>query len=170
MVDRAAGESKREVLERVLAVARQLSASADLVEILGVIIDAMRDLLEADRATVFEYDPATHELFSTVAHGLAGDHGDEGEIRFSADRGLAGDSARNRTIINIPDAHADERFNADIDRQTGYRTRSLLTIPLLATMANSSASRRCSTRAGAILSPPMTRRWPPRSPRRRRSQ
>ena len=40
---------------------------------MSVIIDAMRDLLDADRATVFEYDAENEQLFSTVAHGLAGD-------------------------------------------------------------------------------------------------
>ncbi|MHC4650189.1 MAG: hypothetical protein ACYTES_04965, partial [Planctomycetota bacterium] len=62
----------QEALERVLEVAQRLSASSDLTEILTVILDAMRDTLDAERATVFEYDSEHHELFSTVAHGLAG--------------------------------------------------------------------------------------------------
>ena len=120
---------------RVLAVARQLGASADLKQILSVIIDAMRELLNAERATVFEFDAEANELFTTVAHGIAEnvEEGTEGqaEIRFSASTGLAGESVRTRTIINIPDAHADVRFNTEIDRKTGFRTRSLLTIPLI---------------------------------------
>jgi phosphoserine phosphatase len=124
-----------DALRRVLEVARHLSASADLKQILAVIIDAMRDLLDARRATVFEYDAATHELFTTVAHGLTvgedTQHEATGEIRMPADAGLAGESVRSRAIVNVPDAHADPRFNADVDRQTGFRTRSLLTIPLV---------------------------------------
>ena len=120
---------------RVLAVARQLGASADLKQILSVIIDAMREVLDAERATVFEFDAEANELFTTVAHGIAEnvEEGTEGqaEIRLSASTGLAGESVRTRTIINIPDAHADVRFNPEIDRKTGFRTRSLLTIPLI---------------------------------------
>ncbi|MDY7109960.1 MAG: GAF domain-containing SpoIIE family protein phosphatase [Planctomycetota bacterium] len=126
---------QQETLHRVLAVARQLSASADLRQILSVIIDAMRDLLDAERATVYEYDPARDELFTTVAHGVAAGPGaaeaEIAEIRVPTSKGLCGESARTKKIINVPDAHADARFNPEIDRQTGFRTRSLLTIPLL---------------------------------------
>ena len=61
---------RHDVLNRLLAVARHLSASAALTDILQAIIDAMRDVLDADRATVFEFDPLRNELFITVAHGL----------------------------------------------------------------------------------------------------
>ena len=62
---------QQETLRRLLAIARQLGASSDLRQILSVIIDAMRDLLDAERATVFERDRRREELFTTVAHGLA---------------------------------------------------------------------------------------------------
>jgi phosphoserine phosphatase len=120
-------------LHRVLTVARKLSGSADLTQILSVIIDAMRDLLDADRATVFEYDADTDELFSTVAHGFTQEHDAEGSdgIRIPTAVGLAGDAARTRHIINVADAQNDPRFNKDVDRETKYVTHSLLTIPLL---------------------------------------
>lgn len=121
---------RQDALQRLLTIARELSASADLDQILRVIIDAMRDLLSADRATVFEYDADADELFSTVSHGLNGGADTTGEIRFPLSAGLAGEAGRTRNMINVPDAHDDPRFNPEIDRQTGYRTRSLLTIPL----------------------------------------
>ena len=133
------------MLRRILAVARHLSASADLNEILNVIIDAMRDTLDAERATVFEYDPNANELFTTVAHGMEfkdqsidpvtlqsdARPSEPRVIRIPATKGLAGECAQTRRIINVPDAYADSRFNQSVDRQTGYRTRSILTIPLL---------------------------------------
>jgi sigma-B regulation protein RsbU (phosphoserine phosphatase) len=39
--------------------------------------------------------------------------------------------AKNRRAINIPDAYADPRFNPDFDNETGYRTRSILCLPLI---------------------------------------
>jgi phosphoserine phosphatase len=133
-------ELDREAMVRVLDVARRLGASSDLAEILAVILDAMRDTLDAERATVLEYDPKRHELFSTVAHGLAGPAGADktaapaapgDAIRMSADLGLAGECARERRVVNIPDAYADPRFNREIDRSTGFHTRSILAVPLL---------------------------------------
>ncbi len=131
----ATGQLHRDVLSRILAVARHLSASADLQDILHVIIDAMRDTLNADRATVFEYDPKTNELFTTVAHGVdenkTASKDKPREIRIPATKGLAGECAQSQRIINVPDAYADPRFNQAVDRQTGYRTRSILAVPLL---------------------------------------
>ncbi len=124
---------RTDALSRVLAVARMLSASDDLNEILAVIIDAMRDALHAERATVFEFDAARNELFSTVAHGFLDPSGGierTGEIRIPATAGIAGQAAQTRTIINVPDAYADPRFNQAVDKKTGFRTRSILTIPL----------------------------------------
>ena len=115
----------RALLERVLRVARRLATSSDLNEVLAVIVDALRDTLSADRASVFQYDPATHELFATQAHGLSR------SLRLPADKGIIGEAAKSRQIINIADAYADPRFNRAVDDATGYRTRCLLTIPLI---------------------------------------
>ena len=78
----------------------------------------------ADRGTVFLYDPEPCELFLKVATGL-------GELRFSIDKGIAGQCARERQIVNVPDCYADERFNQEIDRKTGYRTNCLIAVPLV---------------------------------------
>ncbi len=115
----------RAALERILDVSRQLATSPDLERVLGRIIDALRDLLQADRASVFQYEASTDTLFATQAHGLPTD------LRLPASAGLVGESARSRQVINIPDAYADERFNKSVDDQTGYRTRCMLTIPLV---------------------------------------
>jgi phosphoserine phosphatase len=134
------GQLQQDVLGRIMAVSKALGASADLIEILSLIIDAMRDTLEAERATVFEFDKAHNELFTTVAHGLSAARDSDShtnvdstptEIRIPISSGLAGECATTRRIINVPDAYADRRFNQAIDRQTGYRTRSILTIPLI---------------------------------------
>ena len=52
-------------------------------------------------------------------------------MRVPASTGLAGACARTRRIINVPDCYADERFNPEVDRQSNYRTRCMLTLPLV---------------------------------------
>ena len=127
---------QQDTLRRLLEVSRRLGNTPDLGEILSVIIDAMRDLLRAERATVFEYDHENDQLVATVAHGLepsasAASDGDRpAEVRFAAAHGIAGAAAQTRTIVNVPDAYADPRFNPEVDRATGFKTRSILSIPL----------------------------------------
>lgn len=118
-------------LIRVLEVARRLGGTSDVREILSLIIDALRDLLGAERATVFQFDPASNELYTRVAHGL--DDSMQRELRFPIDKGLAGECCTTRRMINVPDCYADPRFSVEVDRRTGYHTRNLLCIPLVAT-------------------------------------
>ena len=47
---------------KLIELSRRLAATGDLQSILSTVIDALRDLLDADRATVFEFDPKTNEL------------------------------------------------------------------------------------------------------------
>jgi len=53
-----------------------------------------------------------------------------GEIRFPVGSGIAGTVAATGEAIRIDDAYADPRFNRDVDRQTGFRTRSILSLPV----------------------------------------
>jgi len=129
-----------ETVSKLLTVSRRLSESGDLESILGLVIDALRDLLRAERATVFEYDADTDELFTAVAHGI-GQRDDttvlDGAppppqiIRIPASKGIAGAAASSLEIVNIPDAYANARFNRAVDLATGFHTRNILAIPLI---------------------------------------
>lgn len=111
-------------LQAVLGVSRDLAAISELTPLLRNVERAALSVLECERATVFLYDPDREELFSRMATGVD-------EIRFSADRGIAGEVVRTGEVINVPDAYADPRFNPEIDRKTGFRTRNMITFPLL---------------------------------------
>ncbi len=111
-------------LGKVLQISRDMVATNDLDELLGLIIVRSMELLEAERATLFLYDAGSDELFSRIA-------AEAGEIRFPAGVGIAGAVVRSKQVLNVPDAYADERFNRDIDRRTGFRTRNILAVPLL---------------------------------------
>lgn len=111
-------------LQVILEVSRAMAGAMGIDELLSLILDSARRVLNADRASLFLYDAGSHELYSKIAHGAE-------TIRFPADRGIAGAAAQGRRTVNIPDAYADPRFNRDVDRKTGYHTRCLLTVPLV---------------------------------------
>ena len=119
-----ATESNISDLRKILEVTRKLAAPFDLDTMLTEVVNASRDVLNADRGTVFLYDEAEDELVVRVGTGL--DH-----IRIPADKGIVGESAQSRQLINVPDCYADDRFNRAIDKQTGYKSRCMLTIPLI---------------------------------------
>lgn len=111
-------------LQAVLEVSRDLAAISELTSLLRKVERAALSVLECERATVFIYDTERNELYSRMATGVD-------EIRFPADRGIAGEVVRTGEVINVPDAYADPRFNPEIDRKTGFRTRNMITFPLL---------------------------------------
>lgn len=115
---------KERALQQILDVTRKLAAPYDLDTMLSEVVDAARSILHADRGTVFLYDADSDELVVRVGTGLD-------SIRMPAYKGIVGESAQTRKLINVPDCYADERFNRDIDKQTGYRSRCMLTIPLI---------------------------------------
>ncbi len=114
---------KLQDLHKVLDISRSMVATVDLDNLLGLIVQRSMELLDSERATVFLYDQQNDQLVSRIAAG-------EKEIRFPADRGIAGAAITSRSIINIPDAYADERFHPEIDKKTGFRTRNILAVPL----------------------------------------
>ncbi|NLB34678.1 MAG: GAF domain-containing protein [Elusimicrobia bacterium] len=120
-----AGEWKRK-LSLILSYSSKLSASSGLSNILRLIADETKEILNAGRCSVYLLDREKHKLYSWVSHGL-----DKRQIRFSATRGLAGATVSTGETINIKDAYNDPRFNPEFDMRTGYRTRSVLCMPLV---------------------------------------
>jgi adenylate cyclase len=82
------------------------------------------ELVQADRCTVFLVDEGKEQLWS-----VSTDSGKE--IRIPKSAGIAGECAMKGDVIAIPDCYADSRFNQAIDKQTGYKTTSMLAIPVL---------------------------------------
>lgn len=92
---------------------------------------ALRDIAEraraaliADRCTIYEVDPDQKEVFSRVALGL-----DE-QVRLPIGRGAIGFVARTGRPLRLRDAYNDPRFDPSIDQRTGYRTKSVLCVPI----------------------------------------
>ncbi len=115
----------RDPLIALLKIARTISAEINIDKLLKTIAEQARYALNADRCTVFLIDKEKKELWSKIALGL-----EETEIRFPIDRGLAGSVVLSGETVNIKNAYKDKRFNPDIDLQTGYRTSTILCMPI----------------------------------------
>jgi len=113
-------------LQVLLHLAENLQAHLELDKLLLTTMEEVAKSLHADRCTVFLLDENKKELWSIVAMGI-----EKGkEIRFPADKGIAGHVATTGEVLNIPDAYKDPRFNPEIDKNTGYKTENMLTMPL----------------------------------------
>ena len=115
---------KSDPLVSLVKIGRSITAQTDIDVLLKVIAEETRVAMQADRCTVFMYDRQKHEIWSKIALGLGE------EIRFPEGKGLVGYVIKTGETINIADAYNDERFNKDIDKQTGYKTRTILCMPI----------------------------------------
>ncbi|XP_031757890.1 cAMP and cAMP-inhibited cGMP 3',5'-cyclic phosphodiesterase 10A isoform X3 [Xenopus tropicalis] len=95
-----------------------------------------KNLVNADRCALFQVDHKNKELYSDLFDIGEEDEGKPvfkktKEIRFSIEKGIAGQVARTGEVLNIPDAYADPRFNREVDVYTGYTTRNILCMPIV---------------------------------------
>ena len=116
---------ERKKVEAVRELGRVLGATLDLDRLLVVLLEKVTDLLDAERATIYLVtDDGTH-LESKIAQG-----GAIATIRLKTGEGIAGWVAQSAATVNIPDAYADPRFNQSVDQKSGFRTRSILCMPM----------------------------------------
>lgn len=118
-------ESRLDKLHRLIDASKIINSTLDVDKLLGLILEAATKSIEADRGTLYLVDSIKEELWSKVLQGS-----NMIEIRLPMGKGIAGYVAQTGETINITDAYKDSRFNPDIDRRTGYRTRSVLCMPM----------------------------------------
>lgn len=120
-------ESQRQIqqLSLLFEATRLLNSTLDLAELLELILRIARTEVKADRGSVFLVDKQHKELWSIVAQGL-----ESQEIRIPFGRGVAGNVAESGELINVPDAYELPIFDRSFDQKFGYRTKSLLCLPI----------------------------------------
>lgn len=110
-------------LRAVLSICRRMTAMTDLPSLQTLITRDTKELLQAERVSVFLFDRENCELWSAISQ--------EGKImRFDARLGIAGAVAMSGQPINVTDAYEHPLFYKEVDIETGFRTRTLLAVPL----------------------------------------
>ncbi|MBW1801392.1 MAG: GAF domain-containing protein [Deltaproteobacteria bacterium] len=110
----------------LLDVATSLPQTLNIDLLITKIVAKISEVLKAERSSLFLLDRDRNELWSKVAQGPG-----ISEIRFPASVGVAGHVAQTGQILNIRDAYKDPRFNPRVDRETGFRTRTVLCVPVI---------------------------------------
>jgi adenylate cyclase len=111
--------------ELLLNVSRTVAAFETLDEVLAVLVEMMSNELGAERSTLFLNDTRTGELYSRVAQGNR-----RREIRLLNSQGVAGHVFTTGIGQIVHDAYEHAHFNASVDEQTGFTTKSILCAPI----------------------------------------
>ena len=122
-------EEYKKRLELLYKVGKKVGAVSELSKLLDQVMRMTQETLKAEASSVLLIDQAKRELYFRIAGGRAGNA--LRQMRLSLDSGIAGWVARHTKPLISNDVTRDARFNKDIDRITGFVTRSILAVPLV---------------------------------------
>ena len=111
-----------------------MASMTDLDELLTVIIREATLATDSESCSLALYEEDTKELSFCIARGKDEEREFEREltkIRMPMGKGILGVCAEKREAINIKDAYRDSRFDHETDKKTGFRTRSILAVPMV---------------------------------------
>ena len=112
-------------LLEIVKIRKLLNSTLRLEKILQIILETATKNLKADRGTVYVIDRKKKELWSKVFQGDL-----KVEIRLPIGIGIAGHVAKTGRTMILSDAYKHPRFNPEIDKKTGYRTKTMLCTPM----------------------------------------
>jgi sigma-B regulation protein RsbU (phosphoserine phosphatase) len=116
-------------LKECFRISALINSTLQLDEVLEHIMTTSRAILRADACSLLLVDEETQELVFEVAQGPVADKLKSG-FRLKKGEGIAGHVFQTGEPLIIEDAYKDDRFHRDFDEKTGYRTHSILCVPL----------------------------------------
>ncbi|CCD13014.1 unnamed protein product, partial [Trypanosoma congolense IL3000] len=112
----------KEKAEAMLQMATQLARdNLEETVLASSIMNTVKSLTESARCSLF-----------LVKDDMLEAHFEDGNVvTMPRGAGIAGYVAQTGETVNIPDAYADDRFNREVDKATGYRTKTILCMPVM---------------------------------------
>lgn len=117
--------SKEGILDILSSLGNVLKKERNLDDLLVALGESAQKIVGGDRASIFVYDPVSDELWTRVASGI------DNTIRIPAKKGVAGSSLKNKETVIVQDAYNNPLFFQDVDKITGYKTKSVLAVPMI---------------------------------------
>ena len=112
-----------ELLELIFTYLTKVSSLRKYDDILMVLADMGRALTSSDRCSLWVVSEDKTKIWTKVAHGID-------PIELPMGSGIVGSAIVNRETIKIDDVYKDNRFNPEVDKKTGYHTKSMMVIPM----------------------------------------
>lgn len=112
-----------ELLEKIFFFMNEMVDTKDFSSTVLLLTELGRTLANSERASFWYWDKAKKEYWTLAAL-------DSPRITVPEGSGIVGASIENNETILINSPYEDERFNPEVDKQTGYQTRSILCIPV----------------------------------------
>ncbi|MCK9216687.1 MAG: HD domain-containing protein [Firmicutes bacterium] len=115
--------NSKQKLKLIFEYVGKIAEEKKLDNLLHLMADLGRQLVVADRCSIWIYDKEKNELWTKVAHGIP-------IMRIPANTGVVGHVFTTQSEYFTNNAYDNPNFNKEVDKKTGYRTKALLALPL----------------------------------------
>lgn len=112
-----------EILTFILDSISKIASLHQQEKLLPALAEMCRDIVFADRCSIWVLDKKNHKLWTKVADGVP-------SIEMDASVGIVGNAVKENSTLIINDVQNDARFNDSIDKKTGYVTKTMMVIPM----------------------------------------
>ncbi|MBN2815158.1 MAG: GAF domain-containing protein [Campylobacterales bacterium] len=102
---------------------RKLLNQKSLIDGLPLISEYAKEVIKADRCSIFIYDSAQNELWTTLSDGIE-------KIIVDSTKGIVGQTLKEKKPLVVNDPYSNEHFLPDVDKESGYTTHNLITAPI----------------------------------------
>ena len=113
-------------LEAMLAITRKWQQTNDMETLLSEMAEAAIEMFDADRASIFLWDKPNKTIVGRPALGVKG-----GELRLADTAGIVGQVIQTGETRRVTESDTNAGIERAVDKQTGYKTKSLLCVPLV---------------------------------------
>ncbi len=122
-------EERCRELETILKFTALISSSLRIEDVLNYAMKWAEEFIDAEASTVYELDEEKKELFIRIARGEKKESVER--IKFELGQGISGHVVQTGQPMVIQDVRKEKRFSPKFDRITGFRTRSMICVPLI---------------------------------------
>ncbi len=123
------GDERRRELETILRFTALINSSLRIEDVLNYAMEWAEEFIDAEASTVYELDEENSELFIRIARGEKKESVER--IKFELGQGISGHVVQTGQPMVIQDVRKEKRFSPKFDRITGFRTRSMICVPLI---------------------------------------
>jgi adenylate cyclase len=111
-------------LNKLIELNKKLVLENDFAKKIELISNSIKEIIRADRCTIFIHDDATKSLWSVYVDGIS-------YIEVPSNMGIVSEVYESKETLIVNDAQNSPKFNSNIDKGTGYTTKSILSMPII---------------------------------------
>lgn len=121
-------KASEKMIPELLEIIRKMTLSLDTDTVLEHIVESVAKLAQARNSSLILIDEKTNEFHFRAVYGEKSEN--VKIVSFPSDQGIAGWVVKEKKPLLVEDVSKDQRFNKSVDIETGFKTKSIICVPM----------------------------------------